>query len=103
MKNYKYEVNGIALTDYCKQIGISYNTVYNKMLDGLSIEDAVKHAHKVKDHFSHRRSKVNGTSIIEFFETNYKHPITAYLRYSRLKTQGYSREEIFNKIKKYKE
>lgn len=103
MKNYKYEINGIALTDYCKEAGISYNTVYGKILDGLSIEDAIKHAQKVKNNRRHYKNYMDGTTIINYFETNYKHPVTAYLRYCKLKYEGHNHAEIMNKLEKYKE
>lgn len=99
MKNYKYEINGIALTDYCKQAGISYNTVYNKILDGLSIEDAIKHAQNVKNN----RGQYKNSTTINYFETNYKRPVTAYLRYCKLKSEGKNHDEIMNKLEKYKE
>ena len=103
MNNHIYEYNGKPLTEYCREEGISYSSAYRKILDGLTIEEAVEHAHKARNNYSHRKSRMDGISVIEFFETNYKRPITAYLRYSKLKSEGYSKEEILQKLEKFKE
>lgn len=103
MKNYKYEYKGLSLTQYCKQNGICYHSAYRRIIDGLSIEDAIRYAIQAKNNYSHRSSIINGMSTIEYFETNYKHPITAYLRYSKLKSQGYEMNEILKRLEKYKD
>lgn len=97
-----YRYKGIPLTQYCRKIGLPYNSVYNKIMDGMDVEEAVECALKNKGNKSHCKIQINGIGLIEYLETNYKRPISAYLRYAKLKCEGYSIEEIMKHIERFK-
>lgn len=97
-----YRYKGIPLTQYCRDTGLPYNSVYNKIMDGMAIEEAVEYAIKNKGKKSHCKLQINGVGLVEYLEKNYKRPISAYLRYAKLKCEGYNIEEIMKHIERFK-
>lgn len=97
-----YKYKGIPLTQYCKENDISYNSVYNKLMDGYNIEDAIDYTIKNKGKKSHCKIQINGIGLIQHLEQNYKRPISAYIRYIKLKSEGYDIEYILQHLEKFK-
>lgn len=97
-----YRYKGMPLTQYCKQTGLPYNSVYNHLMEGMSIEEAIDYTVKNKGKKSHCKIQINGVGLIQHLEQNYKRPISAYIRYIKLKSEGYNIEYILQHLEKFK-
>lgn len=42
MINCLYKYKGKPLTQYCRETGLPYSSVYNKIMNGFNIEDAIE-------------------------------------------------------------
>ena len=97
-----YRYKGIPLTQYCRDIGLPYNSVYNKIMNGFNIEDAIEEAIKNRGKKSHCTIQINGVGLVEYLEKNYKRPISAYIRYIKLRCEGYDADYILQHIERFK-
>ena len=97
-----YKHKGQSLLKYCQEHKIPYGLTRTKILEGMSIEEALNYAQANKGRKSRSKTTINGVELITYLETNYKHPIKAFTAYSRLKYMGYSLEEILENIERFK-
>ena len=97
-----YKYKGKPLTQYCRETGLPYSSVYNNIMNGFNIEDAIEEAIKNRGKKSHCTIQINGVGLVEYLEKNYKRPISAYIRYAKLKCEGYNTEEIMKHIERFK-
>lgn len=97
-----YKYKGQSLLSYCKENKIPYGQVRNKLIEGMPMEEAIKYAIEHKGKKSAPRVMINGVGLITYIETNYKHPVKAFMAYNRLKFLGYSIDEILENIERFK-
>ena len=97
-----YKYKGKPLTQYCIETGLPYSSVYNKIMDGFNIEDAIEEAIKNRGKKSHCTIQINGVGLVEYLEKNYKRPISAYIRYIKLRCEGYDADYILQHIERFK-
>ena len=97
-----YKYKGKPLTQYCREIGLPYSSVYNKIMNGFNIEDAIEEAIKNRGKKSHCTIQINGVGLVEYLEKNYKRPISAYIRYIKLRCEGYDADYILQHIERFK-
>lgn len=97
-----YKYKGQSLLSYCQENKIPYGQVRNKLIEGMPMEEAIKYALEHKGIKSAPRITINGVGLITYIETNYKHPVKAFMAYTRLKFLGYSQDEILENIERFK-
>lgn len=97
-----YKYKGKSLLKYCQEHKIPYGLTRTKIVEGMSIEEALSYAQANKGRKSSSKTIINGVGLIIYLETNYKHPVKAFMAYTRLKFLGYSLEEILENIERFK-
>lgn len=97
-----YKYKGQSLLKYCQEHKIPYGLTRTKIVEGMSIEEALSYAQANKGRKSRSKTTINGVGVITYLETNYKHPVRAFMAYTRLKFLGYSLEEILENIERFK-
>jgi hypothetical protein len=71
-------------------------------MNGFNIEDAIEEAIKNRGKKSHCTIQINGVGLVEYLEKNYKRPISAYIRYIKLRCEGYDADYILQHIERFK-
>lgn len=97
-----YKYKGQSLLKYCQEHKIPYGLTRTKIVEGMTIEEALSYAQENKGRKSRSKTTINGVGVITYLETNYKHAIRAFMAYTRLKFLGYSIEEILENIERFK-
>lgn len=97
-----YKYKGQSLLKYCQEHKIPYGLTRTKIVDGMTVEDALSYAQANKGRKSRSKTTINGVGLITYLETNYKHPVRAFMAYNRLRFLGYTIDEILENIEKFK-
>jgi hypothetical protein len=97
-----YKYKGQSLLKYCQEHKIPYGLTRKKIVEGMSIEEALSYAQENKGIKSRSKTTINGVGLITYLETNYKQPVRAFMAYTRLKFLGYSLEEILENIERFR-
>ena len=97
-----YKYKGQSLFKYCQEHKIPYGLTRTKIVEGMSIEEALSYAQENKGRKYRSKTTINGVGLITYLETNYKHPVKAFMAYTRLKYMGYSLDEILENIERFK-